>query len=323
MPPIISASRRTDIPAYYGDWFMRRLEEGFAGYVNPYGGQKYIVPLRPEDVVCLVFWSKNFTPFMDKLPLIEEMGYRFYFNYTTTGLPDIFENKIVKKETAIEALKVLGTAYSPAHINWRYDPIIISDITDYEFHIKNFESLASELEGSVERCIISFVMLYGKVRRNFAKFQREQGIKITYPDINFRLKLANELADIAEEHGIKISSCCGDYMLGEKIGKAHCIDRKYMQELSPNEFKYREKPTRKECGCIESVDIGTYDTCPHGCVYCYANMNKQAAEVRFKCHDKDSVFLGFTRERSDICVEEVINKETRNMSSNSTLLDYL
>lgn len=322
MPRIISVSRRTDIPAYYGQWFINRLKDGFAGYVNPFGGQKYIVSLRPEDVACFVFWSKNFAPFMDKLPIIEDMGYRFYFNYTITGLPEVFENGSVRKETGIKALKELSSTYSPAHINWRYDPIIISDATYYDFHIMNFESIAASLEGYVERCIISFVMMYGKVKRNFVKFQSEHGIRITDPDIHSRIKLANELADIAKDHGIKMLSCCGDYLLGKKIGKAHCVDGKLIEELFHTGSGSREKPTRKECGCTESLDIGAYDTCPHGCVYCYANMNKLAVQARFESHEKDAVFLGYGKEESGRWMEEVKNIAHR-VGSNSTLFDYI
>ncbi|TAN38087.1 MAG: DUF1848 family protein [Candidatus Methanoperedens sp.] len=319
MPRIISVSRRTDIPAFYGDWFMNRLKDGFAGYVNPFGRQRYLVSLEPENVDCFVFWSKNFKPLMDKLKVINDMGYRYYFNYTITGLPGIFEGNSVNKEISIETLKDLGSTYSQKHINWRYDPIIISDITDYEFHIKNFEILASELEGHVERCIISFAMLYGKVKRNFEKFQAENGIRIIDPDTGFRINLARELADIAESHGIKMLSCCGDYMLSPKIEKAHCIDGKLIEELFyPGGFSHYEKPTRKECGCTYSVDIGTYDTCPHGCVYCYANLNKEIARARFGGHDKESVFLGYTKEDLDKWIKEV----KRSDNKDSSLLDY-
>lgn len=324
MPRIISVSRRTDIPAFYGDWFMSRLRDGFAGYVNPFGGQKYLVSLKPEDVACFVFWSKNFKPFMGALRIIKDMGYRFYFNYTITGLPRIFECNSVKKEIAIETLKELSSAYSPKYINWRYDPIIISDIADYEFHIKNFESLASELEGYTERCIISFVMLYGKVKRNFVKFQVENGVKITDPDTGLRIKLAGELADIAESHGIKMLSCCGDYLLSPKIGKAHCIDGKLIGEIFyPYGFPYHEKPTRKECGCTYSVDIGAYDTCPHGCVYCYANMNKEIVQGRFQNHDKEAVFLVYPKAESDKWVESLKKAEQEGFKKpHPTLFDY-
>jgi hypothetical protein len=313
MSRIISVSRRTDIPAFYGDWFMNRLKEGFVGYVNPFGGQKYLISLKPEDVICFVFWSKNFKPFLENLRIIEALGYKFYFNYTITGLPGIFECN-TGKETAIEALKELSKRYSPKHINWRYDPIIISDITDYDFHIKNFRNLTSELEGYVERCYFSYAARYGKVKTNFEKFQAEHGVKITDPDYNFRTKLANELANIAREHGIKMLTCCGDYLLNPRIKKAHCVDGKLVEKLSHKRFLHAQKPTRKECGCTESVDIGAYDTCPHGCVYCYASMNKEIAETRFQAHDNNSAFLGYAKAECDRWVEAV--------QANTTLLDY-
>jgi hypothetical protein len=290
--------------------------------VNPFGGQKYIVSLKPEDVICFVFWSKNFKPFIEKLGIIKDLGYKFYFNYTVTGLPDIFECNLVGKKIAIDALKELSSLYSPRHINWRYDPIIISDSTDYDFHIKNFEALASEFEGYVERCTISYVMLYGKVKRNFDKFQRGNGIKIIDPDINFRLKLASELADIAQNHGIKLLSCCGDYLLSHKVGKAHCIDRALIEKLFSAGFQHYEKPTRKECGCTYSVDIGTYDTCPHGCIYCYANMNKEIAEARFRGQDKNPAFLGYMKAESNEWIEEVKKRE-KSAGFSSTLFNFV
>ncbi len=164
-------------------------------------------------------------------------------------------------------------------------------------------------------------MLYGKVKRNFDKFQRGNGVKIIDPDINFRLKLAGELADIAQKHGIELFSCCGDYLLGGKVGKAHCIDGNLVEELFDARFPHYEKPTRKECGCTYSVDIGAYDTCPQGCIYCYANMNKEAAETRFRGHDKNPAFLGYTKEEADKWVEEVKKRE-KSASSGSTLLDF-
>ncbi len=309
MSRIISVSRRTDIPAFYGDWFMNRLKEGFAGYVNPFGGQKYIVSLEPQDVTCFVFWSKNFSPFLDKLIKLEELGYKFYFNYTITGLPRIFESNSADKEIAIKNLKELSRRYSPEHINWRYDPIIISDITDCEFHIRNFEDIASALEGYVRRCYFSYVVRYGKVKKNFEKFQGQNGVKIADPDADLRIRLAKILTDIADSHGISMFTCCGDYLTSGKIQKAHCADGKLIKELfSMNGSVFSERPTRKECGCAESADIGAYDTCPHGCVYCYANINKKATEARFQSHDKNAAFLGYTKAESDIWIEDANTK---------------
>jgi hypothetical protein len=311
MKRIISVSRRTDIPASYGDWFMGRIKQGFAGIVHPFGSQRYIVPLKPEDVVCFVFWSKNFTPFLKHLNTIENMGYKFYFNYTITGLPSVFESH-VEKRTAIESLKHLSKTYSPKHINWRFDPIIISSICDRDFYTRAFENLASEFAGFVERCYFSFVVRYGKVIRNFAEFEKSHILKIFDCSTYFKIDLANELATIASRYGIRMFSCCGDYLVGEKIQKAHCIDGSIIEELFfPEGFSFKHKPTREECGCTESTDIGTYDTCPHGCVYCYANTNKGRANKAFKNHDKTSAFLGYTKAQSEKWLYEIQNSKTQ------------
>ncbi len=307
MRRIISVSRRTDIPAFYGDWFMVRLKDGFAGVVRPFGGQKYAVSLKPDDVTCLVFWSKDFTPFLENLKTIESMGYKFYFNYTVTGLPGFFEAN-VDKRFAIDTLKLLSRMYSPQHINWRFDPIIISSICDGEFFIRAFQELAREFEGFVQRCYFSFVCEYNKVRRNFQELQKSTGVEIIEVGEDFKINVANELATIAERHGIQMFSCCGDYLVNDQIKKAHCIDGGIIEELfHPQGLQYTEKPTRDQCGCTESTDIGTYDTCPHGCIYCYANANKSRAYESFRKHDKDSAFLGYRKSESDRWLAEVQN----------------
>jgi hypothetical protein len=307
MRRIISASRRTDIPAFYGDWFMARLKAGFAGVVHPFGGQKYVVSLKPEDVTCLVFWSKNFTPFLENLKTIESMGYKFYFNYTVTGLPSVFEPN-VENRSAIDTLKLLSRMYSPQHINWRFDPIIVSTIFGRDFFIKAFEELACEFEGFVQRCYFSFVCEYNKVKRNFQELQKATGVEIIEVGEDFKINLANEMSAIAERHGIQMFSCCGDYLVNDQIKKAHCIDGGIIEELfCPEGLQYTEKPTRDQCGCTESTDIGTYDTCPHGCIYCYANANKSRAYESFRKHDKDSAFLGYGKSESDRWLAEVQN----------------
>lgn len=305
MKRIISVSRRTDIPAFYGQWFRNRLKEGFAGVVSPFGGNKYVVSLKPQEVVCFVFWSKNFSPFIDNLKVIENLGYKFYFNYTITALPGIFEND-VEKEKAIDALKQLSRMYSPAHINWRFDPIIISNGYDRDFYIRAFQKLASEFEGYVERCYFSFVTLYNKVKRNFKDLERTQGFIISDFDEDYKIGLANDLAAIAARYKIRMFSCCGDYLINDNINKARCIDGGIIESLFfPDGLQYTEKPTRKECGCTESIDIGTYDICPHGCIYCYANMNKQQARKAFERHDKESAFLGYSKSQSEKWLNEI------------------
>jgi len=273
--------------------------------VNPFNGQKYFVSLKPEDVTCFVFWSKNFSPFLDNLKIIDNLGYKFYFNYTVTALPSVFEGN-VDKQSAIDSLKQLSKTYSPQHINWRFDPIIISSICDRDFYLRAFEELASEFDGLVERCYFSFVTEYYKVKRNFEVLEKNTGVKIIDRSDDFKIELANELATIAESHGIRMYSCCGDYLTGEKIQKARCIDGSIIENLFfPGGFPYKEKPTRDQCGCAESTDIGTYDTCPHGCVYCYANAHKSKATQRYDNHEKDSAFLGYTKSESDRWLAEI------------------
>ena len=234
MKKIISVSRRTDIPAFYGNWFLKRIQQGFVGYLNPFSNDKYKVNLRKDDVECFVFWSKNFIPFLDKIKIIDNLGFRFYFNYTINGYPNIFERNTEKTEKTIENLKLLSDLYSKIHINWRYDPIIISDITDYSFHLKNFEKIAKQVKNSTGRCIISFIDLYKKVKRNIQKIEIENNIIIKDPEIELKVKLANDLADIALSYGIKIYSCCGDYLVGPKIKKAHCVDWELIRGLFYN-----------------------------------------------------------------------------------------
>jgi hypothetical protein len=305
MKGIISVSRRTDVPAFYGPWFMRRIREGYAGVASPFGGKRYLVSLRPHDVSCFVFWSKDFTPFIEHFNMLDRLGYRFYFNYTLTALPAVFESR-VDKDAALKSLLYLSDIYSPRHINWRFDPIIFSSITPADFYIDAFSHVAARLEGRVERCYFSFVCQYAKVKRNFLRVLVPAGIDVIDPHPDEKIALADRLASIAERHGIQMYSCCGDYLLSPSVHKAHCIDGTLIQQLfAPAGFEYREKGTRDECGCTESIDIGTYDTCPHGCVYCYANANKAVAARAFESHDPESAFLGFSKAQSDAWIAEL------------------
>ena len=311
MKRIISVSRRTDVPAFYADWFMRRVREGFAGVVNPFGGKRYLASLRPEDVSCFVFWSKDFTPFIESLETLDRLGYKFYFNYTITALPAVFESH-VDKDAALKTLLYLSDRYSPAHINWRFDPIVFSGITDEAFYLDAFARLAGQLAGRVERCYFSFVTQYSKVKRNFQQVQEHAGVQVTDRSPDQKIALAGRLAAIAEQYGIRMYSCCGEYLVSPAIQKAHCIDGAIVQRLfSPGGFEYKDKPTRKECGCTESYDIGAYDTCPHGCVYCYANANKATAERAFRNHDPDSAFLGYSKAQSDAWIAELRQETLR------------
>lgn len=311
MSRIVSISRRTDIPAFYGRWFERRLEEGFAGWENPFGGQRYLVSLKREDVIALVFWSKNYRPFLPVLERIRSVGYPAVFNYTITGLPRAFECHLVPTDDAIDSLLVLSRMYSSDHINWRYDPIVVSSITPPEFHEKRFAELCGRLRGHVKRCYFSYAILYGKVERNFQRFERENGVKIIDPPEAERIALAKRLAEIAAAHEIEMFTCCGDYLIDGRIKKAHCVDGDAISRIYyGGNWHGVERPTRKECGCTESTDIGKYDTCPHGCIYCYANINKEQALKSSNTHDHESAFLGYTKAEADRFVAEIRQRRT-------------
>ncbi|MFC1585194.1 DUF1848 domain-containing protein [Fibrobacterota bacterium] len=291
-PNIISVSRRTDVPAFYGQWFMNRVEEGFAGYTNPFSGKTHFVSLKPEDVICFVFWSKNFTPFIEHLKIIEARGYKFYFNYTINGYPAALEDRVAPQEKTIDTLKRMSDRYSPLHINWRYDPLVISDITDWDFHLEHFASLAASIQGYAERCYFSFVTLYGKVKKRFESLRKDKHLSIVEPDPGSKIRFSQKLAEIASQYGITMYTCCGDALLSSRIQKAHCIDGNLINRLFyTTSLGLRKKPTRKECGCTGSYDIGAYDTCPHGCVYCYANMDREISDRALKNHDEKSALL--------------------------------
>jgi DNA repair photolyase len=275
MKKIISVSRRTDIPAFHGEWFSAKMNDGFADYKNPFSGKIHRVSLLKEDVSSFVFWSKNFIPFVPVLKELKEKGFNFYFNYTINNYPKIFEPNLPELELLISNLKFLSDSYSPDTINWRYDPIIISDLTDFQYHFNNFRSLAENLKGYVKRCFISFVCLYKKVTRNFEKLEKANNVKITEPENPLKIELANRLSEIALNNGIKVYSCCSDYLVQKSVNKGSCIDGSlvsdlFYQDKNPD-FNIKIKPTRDGCGCYESTDIGEYDTCSHNCIYCYAN----------------------------------------------------
>ena len=300
MRKIISVSRRTDVPAFYSEWFLKRLDYGFAGWENPFGGQKYLVSLALKDVIAFVFWSKNYRPFLDRaLPRLRESGHNCLFQYTITGLPREFESEVVELDDAIDSFRTISDKFSPEHVFWRYDPIVLSDRTDKLFHLERFDHIARRLSGFTGRCYFSYAIQYGKVERNYKRFSEEQGVKFFDPDTETKIHFANQLADIANNYSIEMYTCCGDYLISNKIKKAHCVDGELISKLFfHGDWSWKWHPTRKECGCTESTDIGKYDTCPHGCIYCYANIHKEKAQQMYKSHDPESPFLGYSKSDS-------------------------
>ena len=285
---IVSVSRRTDIPALYGDWFINRVKEDYAEYVNPfYPVNKYKVSLKPDDVICFVLWSKDFKPFMKHFDYLDERGYNLIFHYTITGYPEIYEANIPKLKKSLETFKKISKRYSTKQIQWRYDTILFTSDLNKEFHLDNFKKIASSLEGYTERCYFSFINLYSKVKKRVKDL-----ILLDEHTKESEKELANDLADVSLKHGIQLTSCCGDYLISSKIKKGSCIDGDLVKELfNPEDYKPKPQPTRKECNCVESKDIGRYDTCIHGCLYCYANGDITTSREYYKIHDYKSSLL--------------------------------
>ncbi len=272
-PNIISASRRTDIPAFFGDQFMADLRAGQIKYTHPSGGE-CIVSLKQEDVACFVFWSKDYTPFLSNLHEMRDTGYRSYFNYTVTNLPQVFETK-VDREAAIRSLRVISRMYSPVHINWRYDPILFSTMTDYAWQVDNFTKLCSHLKGNVNRCYFNFPFLYGKVSVNLEAFTRKTGVSVYDPGQQVKAQLIGDFVDVAEANGIQLYSCAESHGYDPRVQRAHCIDGAVINQLYHLDDLPGYKPSRSGCGCTQSIDIGSYNTCRHGCIYCYANTSSK------------------------------------------------
>lgn len=290
---IISASRRTDIPAFYADWFMRRLEEGYCTVVNPFNRQQVSrISLLPADIEVLVFWTRNPQPLLPYLPLLAAKKIPYYFHYTLTGYPKALENNVPSLATALQTFQELAAQLGAEKIIWRYDPICLTNITDYAWQLKQFQLLAQALRGKTKRVMVSIVDNYRKAEQNFRQLAK-QGIRVERPQLAEIGALLQEFAGIAMDNGMEIYSCAEALDLevyGIKHGK--CIDDAYIRQVfGLNVNSQKDKGQRPACGCVQSKDIGAYDTCPHGCSYCYAG-TLQAALKNYKQHDVNSSSLG-------------------------------
>ncbi len=281
MPQAISASRRTDIPAFYSDWFINRLKAGRVFVRHPYANKLVRVSLLPEDVSAIVFWSKNYSPLLGKLGRIEETTRNLFFHFTITANREL-ESDTPDYRDAIRDYIHLAGRYSPEQIVWRYDPIAITDHLSFEIHEERFIRCAELLKGRVRKCIISFVHPYKKVLANMQKHARHQLASLTEDQMR---EYARRLAGRAGTFGIRLFACCNDFLLPAGIGKASCVDGRSMAAMFNAPINVRPAATRKECACTRSVDIGAYDTCAHGCVYCYANSDQNKAAAALQRHD--------------------------------------
>jgi len=288
---IVSASYRTDIPAFYGDWFRNRLADGWCRVANPYGGPAYEVPLTGPAVDGFVFWTRNIGPFLTVLAELREAGRPFIVHYTITGYPSALEQAVADAERAVDHCRRLSRAYGPRSVVWRYDPILVTDLTPIEWHRQMFGHLAGRLAGVCDEVVTSFAQIYRKTERNLADAARRQGFAWRDPGEDEKRTLLRDLAAIAAGHGMAMTLCTQPHLQVAGIAPSRCIDADRLSDVAGHPIRARTKGNRPGCLCAESRDIGAYDTCPHGCVYCYAVQRRDVARRAFKSHDPTAAAL--------------------------------
>ena len=281
---IVSASYRTDISAFYASWFMNRLRAGRCQVANPYGGGSYSVALTPEAVDGFVFWTRNLRPLLPHLDEIRRVA-PFIVQFTVTGYPRVLETSVIAVAGAIAQLQELGRRFGARAAVWRYDPIVLTGELDAEAHATGFAALAQALAGTVDEVVLSVVHPYRKTSRNLDRAARRFGFAWRDPPADEKQALLAQLAAIARRHRIAPTLCSQPELLVPGLREARCIDAGRLADVAQCPVTARESGNRPGCRCALSRDIGAYDTCPHGCVYCYAVADRDRALARFRAHD--------------------------------------
>lgn len=307
---ILSISRRTDIPAFYTEWLMNRLNEGYVYVKNPMNANQISkVKINPDVVDCIVFWTKNPRPLIDKLEEIDAMGYKYYFQFTITPYDKTIERSLPDKSEILETFKSLSDKIGKNKVIWRYDPIILNDSLSIDYHIESFERMISKLSGYTDECVISFVDAYNKTKRNMGNdFIRAITIEEMYC-------IAEEISEIANKHKIKIRTCAEAIELKKYgIDHASCIDRMKIESIinCPLSEKLKKDDQRQNCNCIQCIDIGAYNTCKNSCLYCYATFNQDEVIKNCKLHNpKSALLIG-----ESACIEKVSERKVSSFKDN-------
>ncbi len=303
-PVIISASRATDIPAYYGKWLIDKFEQGYLAKRNPFNGKLSYISLN--DVRVIVFWTKNARAFMKYLDYFDELGINYYFLYTLNDYPK-YEPHLPNLERRIDNFIELSGKLGKSRVLWRFDPIIISEDIDFEQILAKIENIGNQIHKYTERLIFSFVdTSYRKVRNTL----KRQGLTFVTPNQNTQIKIVRQLAALTKKWQIELRSCASKIDFSKYGAKPNkCIDDELMVKLWKDDKKLmdflgykadseyssrpelKDKGQRKNCLCIYSKDIGRYNTCPTGCVYCYANSSYEAALKNWKKHKTGNLEL--------------------------------
>ena len=282
---IINTGGRTDTVQYFTPWLLKRFAEGYVYSRNPLFQNKITrYELTPDKVDCVQFCSKNYEPILEHLqPIINR--FPTYFHYTITAYGKDVEPGVPTIGESMETLKKLSSIVGRQRLAWRYDPVLLTNKYTIDRHLETFERMARELTPYVDRCIFSFVEMYKKVEVNMPEL-----IPLSVEDMD---NLAQGLGEIAVKYGLYMQTCGnnGDFSRFG-IHSSGCMTLDMIGQANDIEFRnLKHKGMRQGCGCIETRDIGAYDTCLNGCKYCYANKRPQKAVENYKDHDPDSPLL--------------------------------
>ena len=281
---ILNTGSRTDIPAYYSEWFYNRIKEGFVYTRNPYN-PKFIhsYKLNPNVVDVLVFCTKNPEPMLKRLDEIDH--FKQFWGITLTAYGKDIEPNVPNKHRIIECIKVLSNRFGSHSVEWRYDPIFLSDKYTKEVHLRSFEHIANKLSGSIEVCVISFIDLYQKTIKNFPG--------VSEVSLEDQTELIKKFVEIGKKYNIRIKTCLENKDFenyGVDVGG--CLTQSVLEKsLNQRLNIHKQTQAREGCECLLGNDIGSYNSCGHGCVYCYANYDMKLVRDNMKKHNKNSPLL--------------------------------
>ncbi|MCF8028117.1 MAG: DUF1848 domain-containing protein [Desulfobacteraceae bacterium] len=280
---VLSASRRTDIPAFYMDWFMEGIARQSFAVKNPYNQVVYPVSAGPADVHTIVFWSKDFSLFLDKGcgPRLCKTGYHLFFNFTLNSGSPLLEPGIVPVADRLEQARELCRRFGAQTVVWRFDPVCFfrTAANGAQSNLGDFETIARAMAGfGVRRCVTSFVDLYAKVRR---RKPPADGFAWIDPPLEKKVRVVVRMQRLLESLGMSLYLCCEQQILealpsGTRVFPGACIPNAYLVELFGGRLSFQKdagQRRKKGCGCMTSRDIGGYadQPCFHNCLYCYAN----------------------------------------------------
>ncbi|HBA38009.1 MAG TPA: DUF1848 domain-containing protein [Firmicutes bacterium] len=280
---ILNVSGRTDIVAFYTDWFMKRWEEGFLDVRNPFN-PKLVSRIFFEDVDLILFCTKNPMPIVDKLSRIDKP---IIFQVTLTPYKKDIEPNVPSKTEVIEAIKRISSILGSENVYVRYDPIFISKKYDVAYHKKAFERLCSLLSGYVKHIIVSFIDDYKNVRKNADVLKLEDFTEDIYREIGI------SFSDSAKKYGMTVQTCFEERNLVEYgFVSGECLSHEMVYKMT-GKAKFKTWTARRErkCNCVAMVDVGEYNTCKHFCKYCYANFDEGIVNRKVLEHDDDSSLL--------------------------------